>query len=215
MTTEPAATARSGEPDVGDPGSDPRRRLMQGFTTAVAEKGYAATTIADIVAAARVSKRTFYQHFADKEDCLLATYRLHCDSLVDLLRGSARADRQLPWRERTRTMVHAYLSALDALPPVHRTLLLEIQAAGPRAFELRTRMQLRFAALLCELVQDAARREPEISELTPLLALGLVGGINELMLHAFDPYNGGGGESFTALTDTVTELSVAVISRLR
>ena len=52
----------------------PRDRLMNGFAYAIAEKGYIDTTIADIVRYARVSKRTFYQHFVDKKDCLLHCY---------------------------------------------------------------------------------------------------------------------------------------------
>src|SRR5262249_52961093 len=52
--------------------ADLRRDLADGLAAAITDKGYAATTIADIVARARVSKRTFYEHFADKEACLLA-----------------------------------------------------------------------------------------------------------------------------------------------
>lgn len=201
------------DPVTGDGADDgPRRRIMSGFTTVVAEKGYAATTIADIVAAARVSKRTFYENFADKEGCLLAAYQLSCDRLLELLRAAGAAGRELPWRQRARALTHAYLSALDALPPVHRTLMLEIQVAGPRAFQLRTRTQLRFAALMCELVQDAAVDQPEIQTISPELALALVGGINELMLHVFDPYSPHGGQPFTNLTDTVTRLATAILS---
>ena len=56
------------------------------FAAASAEKGYAATTIADIVRHARVSKRTFYEHFADKEDCLLAGYQHVSDRMMNVLR---------------------------------------------------------------------------------------------------------------------------------
>jgi AcrR family transcriptional regulator len=189
----------------------PRRRLMQGFTAAVAERGYAATTIADIVAAARVSKRTFYEHFADKEDCLLATYQLACDRLIELIRQAAPGP-GVPWRDGVRAVAHAYLSALDELPSAHRTLLLEIQAAGPRAFRLRTRMQSRFAELMRELVEEGHTHEPQIRPLTPALALAVVGGINELLLHTVDPYTGEGSDRpFTSLTDTVADFTTAVI----
>lgn len=212
MTT-PAPDSTADGDGPGEPDSGPRRRIMAGFTAVVAEKGYAAATIADIVAAARVSKRTFYENFADKEGCLLATYQLSADRLLGLLRAAGEAGRDLPWRQRARALTHAYLTALDALPPVHRTLMLEIQVAGPRAFELRTRTQLRFAALMCELVQGAAADEPEIEPLSPTLALALVGGINELMLHVFDPYSPHGGRPFTELTDTVTRLATAILAK--
>jgi AcrR family transcriptional regulator len=186
---------------------------MQGFLDVVADKGYAAATIADIVAAARVSKRTFYEHFADKEDCLLATYQQSSERLLELLRAAGATGAQLPWRDRVGALTRAYLTALDALPPVHRTLMLEIQVAGPRAFALRTRTQSRFAALMCELVQEASVGEPEIRPISPELALALVGGINELMLHVFNPYSAHASKPFTALTETVTQLATAVISR--
>src|SRR5687767_14162175 len=89
-----------------------RIRVMQGFTTAVAERGYAATTIADIVAAARVSKRTFYEHFPDKEACLLAAYQASGDRLALLLREAGQQP-GADWRDRVNALVTAYLSALD------------------------------------------------------------------------------------------------------
>ena len=55
-------------------GSGYRERLLDGMLEAVNEKGFAETTIADIARHARVSKRTFYEHFATKQDCLLALY---------------------------------------------------------------------------------------------------------------------------------------------
>ena len=59
-----------------------RARLTGGLAAAIEEKGYAAVTIADVVARARVSKRTFYEHFADKEACFLALYSETSDELL-------------------------------------------------------------------------------------------------------------------------------------
>ena len=51
-----------------------RQRLVHGVTIAVADKGFAAATIADITDRAGVSKKTFYEHFSDKLACFLAAY---------------------------------------------------------------------------------------------------------------------------------------------
>ena len=51
-----------------------RERMLDAMARAVAAKGYAKVTVADVVALAGVSRRTFYEHFADKEQCFLATY---------------------------------------------------------------------------------------------------------------------------------------------
>ena len=186
---------------------DARIRVMHGFTTAVAERGYAATTIADIVAAARVSKRTFYEHFPDKEACLLATYRESGDRLEQVLRAAA-GEPGTGWRDRVRALVTAYLSALDAAGPASRTVLVEVQAAGARAFRMRAEIQRRFATLFAELVAS----EPELPPLPPQLAVAMVGGINELLLHHADPYTRDGAP-FRSLTETVVEFAGAVINR--
>jgi AcrR family transcriptional regulator len=186
----------------------PRLRLVSALATAAAEKGYAATTIADIVRHARVSKRTFYEHFADKEACLLAGYQHVSDMLLDLLRETPiPPDRH--WTERVRAIAAAYLGALEQLPAVNRALLLEVQAAGTEAYRLRARTQRRFAALLCDLVDESRPGNPEMRALPPVLALAIVGGITELTLHAAEP----DGVNFADLLDPVTELVVAVLAR--
>ena len=76
-----------------------RARLTEGLAAAIAEKGYAAVTIADVVRVARVSKRTFYEHFADKEACFLALYAETTEELLELI-GIAVAGARGPWQER-------------------------------------------------------------------------------------------------------------------
>ena len=194
------------------PSDGARRRLMAAFAQVMGEKGYAGTTIADVVAAARVSKRTFYEHFSDKEECLLAVYAEACDQLVEVVRAAATVE-GLPWRERVRATAHTYLAAIDAMPTVSRALLVEVQAAGPRAFALRRRTQERFADVLCELVTQGRAREPEVRPLSRELALAVVGGINELLLHAVDPYGEAAPSApATELTGAVTELVWAVLA---
>jgi AcrR family transcriptional regulator len=192
----------------------PRLRLVGALATAAAEKGYAATTIADIVRHARVSKRTFYEHFADKEDCLLAGYQHVSDLMMAVLRESSFPP-GLHWTERVRAIAAVYLGALEQLPAVNRALLLEVQAAGAEAYRLRARNQRRFAKLLCELVEEGRRSgHDEMRPLTPMLALAIVGGINELMLHAVEPDGRLSVEHpFADLLEPVTELVTAVLAR--
>src|SRR4029079_11859450 len=75
----------------GDSEADPRARLIEGLAAALTEKGYADISVADIVQHARVSKRTFYQHFADKEACYLATYSALSEDVLG--RRAAAAER--------------------------------------------------------------------------------------------------------------------------
>ncbi|WP_432829038.1 TetR/AcrR family transcriptional regulator [Dactylosporangium sp. CA-092794] len=187
-----------------------RHDLTGGLAEAIAAKGYAATTIADIVMHARVSKRTFYEHFADKEACLMALYEQGCEQLLEVVRGAAGAGGR-PWREMVNDGVTAYLTAMEGMPATTRTLLVEIQAAGPKAFRLHQRMQRRFADTLVEVVEGARAADPSIPPLAPLLAIALVGGVHEMMMQVCDPYTGA-GQSFTSLTPAVDELVYAILT---
>src|SRR3954447_26186619 len=91
-----------------------RARLVAGLAASITEKGYAATTIADVVRHARVSKRTFYEHFADKEDAFLALYSALGDRTLTAIAEAAAGD--APWRERVDASVRAYLELLAEQP---------------------------------------------------------------------------------------------------
>jgi AcrR family transcriptional regulator len=137
-----------------------RARLLEAVGRAVAEKGYAAATIDDIVRDAGVSKKTFYEHFSDKLDCFLAAYEAASDQLLEHVRAAQEgADGE--WLERTRAGIHAYLRWLAAEPALARVFLIEIAAAGPVALELRERMRDRYADRMRE-VQRAGDVPDEI-----------------------------------------------------
>src|SRR4051812_49438896 len=112
-----------------------RDRLVLGMVAAVAERGYAATTITDVVRHARVSRRTFYEHFADKEACFLAAYDAVSDTV---LAGIAEAaQRGATFEERILASVRAYLEALAAEPAIARVFTVDILGAGPAALARR------------------------------------------------------------------------------
>jgi AcrR family transcriptional regulator len=126
-----------------------RARLLEATGRAVAEKGYAAATIDDIVRGAGVSKKTFYEHFPDKLGCFLAAYEAASDELLEHVRAAQEASGD--WVERTRAGIHAYLRWLAAEPALARVFLIEIAAAGPEALERRERVRDRYAARMREL----------------------------------------------------------------
>ena len=198
------ATAVTGPAAAGH-----RERLTAGLAAAIAEKGYAAVTIADVVRAARVSKRTFYEHFADKEACFLALYAETSDELIELIATSA-AIAPGPWEARIATAARAYFERVAGEPELMRASLLEIQAAGPRARVLRRDIQRRYAEQLRAFSEVAEAEEPGITALTPALATAVVGGLNELMLEAVEA---GQAERMGELADAATALIEAVLGR--
>jgi AcrR family transcriptional regulator len=159
-----------------------RIRLLHAMATAVAEKGYAAVTIADVVAGAGVSKRTFYEHFTGKEDCLFSCYAEASDALATVVRAAAEKAASGP--ARVVAAINAYVVALDAGGPLVAAMLSEIQATGGPGRELRRQKMADFAALIRDLVEEDSRRGL-CAALDVPVSLALVGGLYELVvLHA-------------------------------
>jgi AcrR family transcriptional regulator len=178
-----------------------RRRLLEAMAAAITDKGYAATTIADVVARAHVSKRTFYEHFPDKEAAFLATYSAASDDTLALIAAAAAID--APWSERVEAGVRAYLTRLATHPELTRTFLVEIQAAGPRALALRRDVMTRFARGLQAIAADTG------ADLPDGLATAVVGGINELLLRTIEA---GETEDLEELTGTATAFIHAALT---
>jgi AcrR family transcriptional regulator len=156
-----------------------RLRLLEGMTAAVAQKGYAAVTIADVVAGAGVSKRTFYEHFASKEDCLLACY----GEATAMMKAAVRQQLSQPsarGRATTSAVLDTYLGFLDRAPEMATTLLIEVQRAGAEGRRTYRRNNLEFARLILESVAASPDGAPELFDLDQ--AMALVGGVNALVL---------------------------------
>ncbi|HBW51394.1 MAG TPA: TetR family transcriptional regulator [Herpetosiphon sp.] len=185
-----------------------RSRLMDGMAAAVAEKGYAETTIADIVRLARVSKRTFYQHFASKEECLLALYTAATDQLIEVIRRAIEGAHDM--HSRVRCAHRAYLQRIKEHPLLMRTLFIEILAAGSRGLQVRRAANQRFADLLRATGADQQYDSPQKRHITPALAMAIVGGINELILQAMESNQ---IERLLEIEEPATALLEAVLAR--
>lgn len=149
---------------------------------AAGTKGYAATTIADLAAQARVSKRTFYEHFPTKADCLIALYEAASDQALAVLRS--RVDPARDWHLQVEQALRAYFEALARNPMLLQTLFIEILALGPPGLAARRRVFGRLAGFIEEVLgADPARRG---NAMPAVLAVGIVGAINELVLQAIE-----------------------------
>jgi len=135
-----------------------RTRLLEAVGRAVAERGYAAATIDDVVGRAGVSKKTFYDHFADKQDCFLAAYEAASEELLERVREAHASEDD--WLERARAGIRAYLRWLAAEPALARVFLIEVAAAGPQALEQREGLRDRYAELMRERRVDGQAKLP-------------------------------------------------------
>jgi AcrR family transcriptional regulator len=139
-----------------------RSRLLRALVDVVAEKGYVATTVADIIAGAKVSRTTFYQQFKDKEDCYLQAYRRGADA--QFRKVVAAVESATDPLEGLRRNLRAYLGALVDYPACARAFLLEVAAAGPRALAIKDETEQRYVDLLRRLHGRFRERSPKLPE---------------------------------------------------
>ena len=154
-----------------------RERLIAGLAEAVAENGYAGTTIAHITRHAAVSRRTFYEHFNSKDECFVAAY----DTVMTELRE--RVDQAFneedEWPQAIRAGLAAMLGFLTAEPHLARLSMVEALVAGPVVVE-------RYDAAIQSLVPyfEAGRkgRSAEVlAGLSPSTEEALIGGMVSLI----------------------------------
>lgn len=186
-----------------------RMRLFEGLAAAVAEKGYGTATIADVVRHAKVSKRTFYEHFVDKEACFLAMYVMATNTILAAVAASFEAAATASWQAQVDAAIDAYVTTLEAHPALTRSCLVDIHAAGARALERRRQVHGAFAEMLRDLVARTRKKHPELSPITAEMATALVGGINELLLVQVER---GPQHRLPALRKTASELIRAVLT---
>jgi AcrR family transcriptional regulator len=159
-----------------------RERLLRAVIAAVADKGYAGTTIADVVRGACVSREVFYVHFADKQACFLAA----CDGGSELMFSRMRkAQQALPPDagavQQLAAGVRAYLDFLVAEPEFARAFLFEILAAGPVALERRAAVHARFAARTRRWHHRARAEKPAWPDVPDDAFLAIIGAFYELV----------------------------------
>jgi AcrR family transcriptional regulator len=146
-----------------------RVRLLAAAVRAVDELGYADTTVADITSRARVSRRTFYELFSDREACLAAVL----EDALGLIAGElAAADLGgLGWRERVRLGLFTILSFLDREPVLARVCVVQALRGGPRVLERREVV----LAQLASVVDGGRLLSVRAQRCSSLTAEGLVG----------------------------------------
>jgi AcrR family transcriptional regulator len=153
--------------------------MLDALALAVATKGYAATTVGDVVAGAGVSRKTFYEHFDDKEAAFVAAWDAGVDRVLSAIR-KGRDDGDGPL-ERLRFAIRAYLHALADRPAFARAFLIEVVAAGPPVEARRADVHRRFADLIRRLHTEARRNNHHLPELPDEVYPAIVGLMNELV----------------------------------
>ncbi|HEU5143284.1 MAG TPA: TetR/AcrR family transcriptional regulator [Solirubrobacterales bacterium] len=177
-----------------------RERIMTALVDCVAERGYNGTTVANITKAASVSRRTFYEHFADKEACFLATYEMVAEHIVEAMRTASSSFEE--WPQQVRAALATMLRFLAGEPELARLCMIEpVAAGGEVAARHRATMQ-RFVEVLKAGRPDREGDHvlPEVTEET------LVGGVVSLIVREI---SAGRTEQLEQLLPDLVELVLA------
>ncbi len=164
--------------------TDHRQRLIGAVAESIEQRGYRDTTVADIVRIARTSRRTFYEHFEDRETCFLALFDAINDETMDNIAAAVRPDD--PLEQQVDAALDGYIESVMAHPALYRSFVRELPGLGQAGADRQLAVIERFAQLLVDLVESARRQQPDVAAkpLTMDTAVMIVGGLRELAVIA-------------------------------
>jgi AcrR family transcriptional regulator len=184
-----------------------RERLLEAMAGAVAEKGYVRASVADVIERAGVSRKTFYEHFTNKEACFLAAYDAGVDAMLERCEEEIR-DAAPDWLRGAEAGTRCYLETLAHNADFARTYLVEVLAAGPEALERRTVVHERFADLLEQTHREARRDVPALPDPPRHIFRAAVGAVDELVT---DELLRRGAERLPEMLDVVVEVQLSLL----
>jgi AcrR family transcriptional regulator len=179
-----------------------RGRLIQAVWDVVAQKGFADTTVTDIVSRARCSRNAFYEFFSDKEDCFLAACDGNNGELLELLYAEAAA---ATWEEALRRGLRVYVRWWQENPRIAMAYLTDLPTAGRRAIEQRDRTYAQFGVVFEALAARARDEDPSLPPVQPLAISLTVAGLTEFV----------GGEVRAGRLGELDQLEPALFAELR
>jgi AcrR family transcriptional regulator len=181
-----------------------RRRLLEGLAVCIRERGYPETTVADIVRAARTSRRTFYAQFADRQECLVAL--LHETNQRTIARISAAVDPGAPWEGQVRQAIEGWIAAVQADPPITLSWIRDVPALGQgRARQFQRETMSGFVGLIRRLTDTPRLAAEGVRPASDQTATILLGGLRELIAVTVED----GGD-----VATITDAAVEATARL-
>jgi AcrR family transcriptional regulator len=157
-----------------------RERLIAAMAASIVEKGYRDTTVADVVRLARTSRRSFYEHFEDRDACFLALFDATNDAMMGEIAAAVHPDQTLD--QQVDSAMDAYIDNVAKQPALYASFVRELPGLGRAGAERGLATLERFAAMLVQLVDSSRAMQPQIGArpLTMDTAIIIVGGLREL-----------------------------------
>jgi AcrR family transcriptional regulator len=156
-----------------------RRRLLDGLAASIEADGYRATTVADIVRRARTSRRTFYEHFAGKEDCFVALLRDTNDRAIEQI--SAAVDPTAPWATQVRQAVEAWIASTEAAPALTLSWIRDLPSLGAAARAMQRDVMESFITMIQTLCDTDEWYAAGLGPVPRQHAIMLIGALRELI----------------------------------
>ncbi len=197
----------AGDAAFGDPLAKPdsfRLRLLDGLAASIRERGYRATTVADIVRHARTSKRTFYDQFPSKEQCFLELLRVEIEIMAEDIRMAV--DPEADWHRQIRQAVEGYVSNIESRPAITLSWIRELPSLGDVSRPVQRQGLELLTSLLINLSGSPGFRRAELPPLTAPLAVILVGGLRELVALAVED-----GRPVRDIVEPAVDASIAML----
>ncbi|HMJ32793.1 MAG TPA: TetR/AcrR family transcriptional regulator [Baekduia sp.] len=177
-----------------------RDRLLLGMADAIREHGdFRSVTVAEVVRRARTSRRTFYQHFDDREACFLALFDVVSEGLLTTIAEAATGEG--PFGDRVDRAMAAYLGALAAEPVLARSCIEEAGSVGPDGTARVRAMNERWARQTMRLVEEAREHDDALRPLPFEVATIITGGFRDLVITTLDE-----GRDLTELQDVASDV---------
>jgi AcrR family transcriptional regulator len=166
--------------------TDFRARLLDALEASIATDGYQKTTVADIVRRARTSRRTFYEHFASREECFVALLTAANAEQVQMI--AAAVDPHAPWRDQVRQAVEAWIASGESRPELMLSWIRDVPALGATARGLQRDVLENFVVMV-QAMTDTDEFHTAGVEVSRPRAIMLLGGLRELTADTVE--NGG------------------------
>jgi AcrR family transcriptional regulator len=213
LTTTTAA-GRDAAPDQAAPhhaapaqaapaSAESRRRLLDGMAAAIGEHGFRESTVADVVRHARTSRRTFYEHFASRQDCFIELLR---DANAAMIRQIAAAvDPRQPWETQVRQSIEAWIASSQSRPAITLSWIREVPSLGDDARQLQRESLEAFIELVQALNDTPELRAVGIVPPPRQLSIMLLGGLRELIATTVED-----GGDIGSITESAVQATIAL-----
>ncbi|MUL83809.1 MULTISPECIES: TetR/AcrR family transcriptional regulator [unclassified Mycolicibacterium] len=154
-----------------------RSRLLDALIESIIEDGYQNTTVADIVRRAKTSRRTFYEHFASREECFVALLTTVNTKHVRGIAGAV--DRHAPWRDQVRQAVEAWIGSYEAHPELMLAWIRDMPTLGTAARALQRESMENFIAMVQAMTAGEVFRSAGVA-ISRRRIIMMLGGLREL-----------------------------------